>query len=147
MEVFADVVNSYSVYEDADGKEKDVPIILFLNKKDLFIEKIYDEKGYEEFLEEFEDFEEWRKLNTPLPNFSEEDDVNYFNGIEIPGEERDSYIYTLSYIADLFREQAPEKEIIVRPTFALDTQNVEFIFNAVRDRIVLSRIRQSGIVV
>jgi len=92
----------------------DTSIILFLNKKDLFEEKI---------------------LRSPLTIC-----FNEYAGAQEYGE-------AAAYIQAQFeaKNKSTTKEIYCHMTCATDTQNVQFVFDAVTDVIIANNLRGCGL--
>jgi GTPase SAR1 family protein len=92
-------------------------IILFLNKRDLFEIKI--KKNHIKNIEDFKDFSGKRR--------------NYDDGVQ--------------YFTKKFLEQAPEtSDVYTHVTCAMDTNNVEVVFNACKDVIMKQNLSGSGFV-
>jgi guanine nucleotide-binding protein G(o) subunit alpha len=89
-------------------------IILFLNKKDLFEEKIARSS-----------------LRKCFPEFQGKDDYT----------EASEYIQA-QFVA---QNKSEQKEIYCHLTCATDTQNVQFVFDAVTDVIITNNLRASGL--
>jgi len=124
MKVFSEVV--------ADEDNFRCCNILFLNKCDLFKEKICSENGYTEFEEKFPDF----------PQFYEEEFVSD------PGlsDEDNKYAASLKHIESTFRELIPdERELVCYPTCAIDTDKTSVVFDAMKEFIFVERMKKSGI--
>jgi len=103
---------SLDVFEEVVKDTKDICLILFLNKVDLFTKKINNEKS---FLE----------VQSTFPDYS--GGQNLINAIE--------YIKTLF----LSKTTSPE-DIYVHITCTLDTQDMETAFGAVKDFIWKTRM-------
>lgn len=89
-------------------------IILFLNKKDLFEEKIARSS-----------------LKKCFPDYQGKDEYN----------EASEYIQA-QFVA---QNKSEQKEIYCHLTCATDTQNVQFVFDAVTDVIITNNLRASGL--
>ena len=89
-------------------------IILFLNKKDLFEEKITRSS-----------------LRKCFPDY----------------QGKDEYTEASEYIQAQFvaQNKSEQKEIYCHLTCATDTQNVQFVFDAVTDVIITNNLRASGL--
>lgn len=89
-------------------------IILFLNKKDLFEEKIARSS-----------------LRKCFPDY----------------QGKDEYTEASEYIQAQFvaQNKSEQKEIYCHLTCATDTQNVQFVFDAVTDVIITNNLRASGL--
>jgi len=124
--------------------------LLFLNKYDLFKEKLQSKKGLNEFNEKFPDF---NYLETGyFSEFSEIEKKEY----ESLGEKEKIYRSALKYIENKFRSTVlvdPENQaqallsqsLIVKYTCAVDTDQIGSVFDAIKDKIFLSRMMKSGI--
>lgn len=90
--------------------------ILFLNKNDLFEQKIKK-----------------KDLNTCFPDYT--GGCNYDKALE--------------FISEQFKKlnhQEASKQVYIRPTCATDTENVKFVFNAVKDIILQDNMRNANII-
>jgi len=125
MKVFSEIMN----HEDENFKCCN---ILFLNKSDLFRDKINSVKGYTEFEEKFTDFKEY-------------EENNYESDAELSDEEN-RYSACLKYIEDKFKLLVPEgRELVVSVTCAIDTDKISIVFNAMKEFILVERMKGSGI--
>jgi len=130
LNVFSEVMN--------DAVHYDKCTILFLNKTDLFRDKIESKKGYKEFKEKFTNFETW--MDTPYT----EEEGGY--KAENSGED-EPYSAALKYIELLFREKCPAPgKLVVYSSCAIDTDQVDIVFTTMRDYIFVQRMANSGIV-
>ena len=114
------MVDSLDLFDEICNNEffKDTSIILFLNKKDLFEEKIKTKSI--KLCEEFESFE---------------------------GDEQ-SYDETTSYIKDVFvskNRHASSKTIFTHLTCATDSNNVEKVFNDVQHVVIQNSLVNAGV--
>jgi GTPase SAR1 family protein len=112
---------------------KQTSIILFLNKRDLFAEKICETPFRAEG--RFEDFK------GPHVVMGTQSAVN---GTE---EHKQCYDAAVTYLKDCFlarNKQQATKEIYTHVTCATDTKNVEVVFNACKDIILKSNLHGSG---
>eukprot|EP01129_Flabellula_baltica_P006508 TRINITY_DN2443_c1_g1_i2.p1 TRINITY_DN2443_c1_g1~~TRINITY_DN2443_c1_g1_i2.p1 ORF type:complete len:318 (+),score=81.57 TRINITY_DN2443_c1_g1_i2:152-1105(+) len=103
-------------------------MIIFLNKIDLFEEKIRTEKGYNDFYEKFPKF---RKLIKKKKNPTEED----FEEISD---------LALTFIEELMcKSVPPEIKLVFHRTCALDKESLKLIISSVRTT-VLENIREDA---
>jgi len=112
---------------------KQTSIILFLNKRDLFAEKICEVPFRGEG--RFDDFK------GPHVQFGT---ASAIVGTE---EHRLCYEAAVNYLKEAFivrNKQAATKEIYTHVTCATDTKNVEVVFNACKDIILKSNLHGSG---
>jgi len=112
---------------------KQTSIILFLNKRDLFAEKICEVPFQAEG--RFEDFK------GPHVHFGTPSAV-----VGTP-EHSECYQAAVNYLKDAFlsrNKQQTTKEIYTHVTCATDTKNVEVVFNACKDIILKSNLHGSG---
>lgn len=112
---------------------KQTSIILFLNKRDLFAEKICEVPFRAEG--RFEDFK------GPHVAFGTASAV-----VGTP-EHAECYNAAVTYLKDAFlarNKQQQSKEIYTHVTCATDTKNVEVVFNACKDIILKSNLHGSG---
>ena len=112
---------------------KQTSIILFLNKRDLFAEKICEVPFRAEGR-----FEEFRGPH-----------VVFGTNSAILGTEENRVCYeaAVQYLKDAFlarNKQQATKEIYTHVTCATDTKNVEVVFNACKDIILKSNLHGSG---
>ena len=112
---------------------KQTSIILFLNKRDLFAEKICEVPFRAEGR-----FEEFRGPH-----------VVFGSNSAILGTEENRVCYeaAVQYLKDAFlarNKQQATKEIYTHVTCATDTKNVEVVFNACKDIILKSNLHGSG---
>jgi len=138
FEVFSDIINDVERYNCCN--------ILFLNKTDLFREKILTPKGYAEFEEKFPDFQDYMKHN-----FQEDIERHCKKIEEVSYENEEDRIYWggLKYLERKFREcikdQEDQKQLLVFPTCAIDGEQIMKVFVAVKDYIFDLRFKLSGI--
>lgn len=112
---------------------KQTSIILFLNKRDLFAEKICEVPFKTEG--RFEDFK------GPHVQFGTQSAV-----VGTP-EHGECYNAAIQYLKEQFlarNKQQASKEIYTHVTCATDTKNVEVVFNACKDIILKSNLHGSG---
>lgn len=111
---------------------KQTSIILFLNKRDLFAEKIC-EVPFRVERERFDDFKgPYVQPGTPSAT------------VGTP-EHKQCYDAAAGYLKDQFlTKNKGGKEIYVHITCATDTKNVEVVFNACKDIILKSNLHGSG---
>ena len=112
------MVESLKLFSEITNSQyfEETSIILFLNKKDLFKIKI-----------------EHVPLTVCFANFN--------------GRERD-YEVGLKFIEEQFvlqnQNQEKNKHIFVHPTCGLDSENVQIVFNSVKDIIITRHLRELG---
>jgi len=134
-----------------DEQTEETSRLLFLNKSDLFRQKILSKKGLNEFHEKFQDFNNY--LETGFA--SELGDIER-REFESFGEKEKIYRAGLKFIENKFRAQVigdPDNEeqvkfsqqMIVKYTCAVDTNQIGSVFDAIKDKIFLSRMIKSGI--
>jgi len=105
LKLFGEIVNSSHLAHSG--------MILFLNKRDLFEEKIKNV----DLLDVFPQYKGGKNYNNAL-----------------------------AYIEQKFLEEAKEPErVYVQATVATDTENVSFVFNAVKDRLLNQMLSISGV--
>eukprot|EP01129_Flabellula_baltica_P005568 TRINITY_DN2029_c0_g1_i4.p1 TRINITY_DN2029_c0_g1~~TRINITY_DN2029_c0_g1_i4.p1 ORF type:complete len:372 (+),score=79.22 TRINITY_DN2029_c0_g1_i4:324-1439(+) len=112
-----------SVFEKVIGDLKDtVPyFVLFLNKTDLFNEKVQTKEGYSELQQYFPEYKKFYKQNI-------EDEI--YSGIEDPKERR--CFMAANFLEEQFRALAPEDAtLIVRRTCTLDTNITQDVFEEI----------------
>jgi len=113
--IFSEIVNSNIV-------NADVPIILFLNRRDLFEERIQDPEGYKQFQAIF-------------PNYS-------------GGQEAKA---GLEFIRDLFLETIRDPEhsnpIKSHYTCALDTESMVVVWRSVREYLLKQALKDTGLLI
>jgi len=111
--IFSEIVNSNIV-------KSDVPIILFLNRRDIFEERIKDPEGYKQFQATF-------------PNFSGGQDVK--SGLD--------------FIRDMFTETIRDPEnsnpIKAHYTCALDTESLVVVWRSVREYVLKQVLETLGL--
>jgi len=131
MEVFKEIVTDPDNFKTCS--------ILFLNKTDLFREKILTKKGKNEFISKFPEF----------PQFQNEFSSNYedlYKQIRTADEKEVLYHCAVKYIENNFRQLLPpDQELVVYPTCTIDTNQIEVVFNAMKDHIFVERMKVSGI--
>jgi len=128
MRVFAEIMKDVENFNKCS--------ILFMNKIDLFRDKITSEKGFNEYKEKFPDFEDFLNDEYVRPENLEEDEDECFDA-------------ALTYIEMKFKELAlppNNTNLVVFKTCAIHTNEVESVFNAMKDHIFLQRMSKSGIV-
>lgn len=113
----------------------DTSIILFLNKKDLFEEKIR-KSPLTICFPEYTGF----KKHKPFQQFS-----LTFNSLFISGGQE--YGEAAAYIQAQFeaKNKSTSKEIYCHMTCATDTNNIQFVFDAVTDVIIANNLRGCGL--
>eukprot|EP01130_Rhizamoeba_saxonica_P000094 TRINITY_DN10111_c0_g1_i1.p1 TRINITY_DN10111_c0_g1~~TRINITY_DN10111_c0_g1_i1.p1 ORF type:complete len:369 (-),score=103.51 TRINITY_DN10111_c0_g1_i1:53-1159(-) len=121
-------------------------LILFLNKQDLFEEKFFSKKGRKSFSKIFSDFDEYFK---DFKELEIERDPEFAN---IPKKEQELEA-SMEYVAELFREEVnyelegrtDEDPVNIYTTCAIDTNAIEVVFDKVKDKIFMDRMKASGI--
>jgi GTPase SAR1 family protein len=109
--------------------------ILFLNKYDLFEQKLSTRKGLKEFKDRFVDFE------------------TYYNELLTVEKDLEVHDGAVRYIEIKFREKMvpegselpTEDDLNVYPTCAINTNQMNEIFNAIKTKVFVSRMERSGI--
>jgi len=113
--IFSEIVNSNIV-------NADVPIILFLNRRDLFEQRIQDPEGYKQFQAIF---------------------PNYSGGQEAKGG--------LEFIRDLFLETIRDPDhanpIKSHYTCALDTESMVVVWRSVREYLLKQALKDTGLLI
>jgi len=111
------IVEALNLFEEICNSRwfRETSMILFLNKRDLFEEKI---------------------LNTPLESYFPD-----YQGGPDP-------LAAKQFMQDQFemKNRNPEKQIYTHVTCATDTQNIESVFNAVKDIIIRKSLNEAGLV-
>jgi len=143
LEVFSEIVND----EETFGCCR----ILFLNKTDLFREKIKSKDGLKEFKDKFPDFEDYLKEDL-------ENDIqpkNYINEMVsnsnyLENNKEKTFWGAIKYIERKFRnaienEDQREQMLVAYPTCAIDKDLIEKIFHVVKDYVFDIRMTLSGI--
>eukprot|EP01130_Rhizamoeba_saxonica_P009198 TRINITY_DN3740_c0_g2_i1.p1 TRINITY_DN3740_c0_g2~~TRINITY_DN3740_c0_g2_i1.p1 ORF type:complete len:360 (-),score=81.11 TRINITY_DN3740_c0_g2_i1:53-1132(-) len=115
-------------------------VVLFLNKTDLFEQKLQSERGFSDFIEKY-------------PNYEE-----YVNNCNIEGyaelsEEEQRIKAAISLIEQDFRDVininndngGVAREVYVYHTCAIDQEAIHSVFNNCKDKIFIDRINASGI--
>jgi len=110
--------------------------ILFLNKFDLFKVKIVSKRGYKEFVEVFPDYVDYLESN-----FEKSQDYHFLDDDERVIQSSVKFIE--KKFLDLLENDPDIDDIIVRPTTAVDTKQMETIFEGVRDSIFHDRLKKS----
>jgi len=108
LNVFEDVVNNKHMFE--------TPIMLFLNKRDLFAEKIQKKVS----------------LKVAFPEFTEENPTV---------ESATAYIKAQFEK----RNRNPTRPIYTQVTCATDTDNVKFVFTSVKDILIRGALVEGGL--
>jgi len=110
-------------------KQTGAALILFLNKKDLLIEKIKKKAFVFNF--------------TPNP-----EDMRKYPAVEYKGDPHD-YGQVEAFILAEFQKRVQNHDhgqlYYPHVTVATDKSNVETVFNAVRDRIIQESLRDAGL--
>ncbi|XP_056915535.1 guanine nucleotide-binding protein subunit alpha-11b isoform X1 [Takifugu flavidus] len=119
-------------------------VILFLNKKDLLEEKI----SYSHLVDYFPEFDgEWATLSAPLvigcflgPTMSR-------SALPPPGPQRDAQS-AREFILKMFVDLNPDSDKIIYSHFtcATDTENIRFVFAAVKDTILQLNLKEYNLV-
>jgi len=113
--IFSEIVNSNIV-------SADVPIILFLNRRDLFEERIQDPEGYKQFQAIF-------------PNYSGGQDPTA----------------GLVFLRDMFLETIRDAEhanpIRSHYTCALDTEGMVVVWRSVREYLLKQALQETGLLI
>jgi len=137
LEVFGGIVNDKEIYRCCS--------ILFLNKTDLFKEKMESKSGYKEFKAKFPDFEDYLKndLDADLESSSYmnekaketlDDDRTFWGGVK--------------YLEKKFREKINDEDtqdrLQVFPTCAIDKNIMETIFEILTGYVFEVRMNISG---
>jgi len=115
-------------------------MILFLNKTDLFGEKI--KNGYSEFVDQFN------------PDYKEYLNSKEFDSIAKSNEYKENdvlfgkkFFGAYHFIKKMFDDVIPEGKVItVHPTCTIDTDQVRSVFISIKDYIFVERMKLSGIV-
>jgi len=137
LRVYKEVVN--------DTKNFQCCNILFLNKIDLFREKITSKIGRKEFEDKFQDFnsylkkgfKEFLKVNEDIKNLVKDD------------ENEKVYQAGIAYIREKFKNSIDDKvrseSVVMYSTCAIEALTMSNIFNAMKDFIFLKRLNDSDI--
>jgi len=126
MSVFNDIIN--------DDENFRCCKILFLNKIDLFKEKIKSKKGRTEFEEKFPDFKEYTIDNV-------NDDLKESDGEKLFSR---AVNFIETKFKDLIREE-DKKNFVIYPTCAIHTDQIRVVFSTMKDYIFVERMIDSGI--
>jgi len=132
MSVFDEIINDNDNFKCCN--------ILFLNKIDLFRDKILTKKGLDEFEEKFPDFKEYMtdNVNEDLGN----------SEITIESEDDKLFWGAVKFIEARFQNLIQEKDkknVVIYPTCAIHTDQIRVVFNAMKDYIFVERMKDSGI--
>jgi len=114
--------------------------ILFLNKIDLFREKILTEKGLSEFEDKFPTFKDYmaNNLNTELEK----------SDIRVENDEDKLFWGAVKFIEAKFQDLIQDKDaknLVIYPTCAIRTDQIEVVFSAMKDYIFVERMKNSGV--
>ena len=113
----------------------DISVILFLDKKDLFEEKIKERP----LPDVFPDFRGMFKRR-PLPT------VAFITPIQLVG--KNTYQDGVNFIRDKFvclNRNPGRKTVYTHVTCATDTSNIQFVFESVTDIIIAEHLRETGL--
>jgi len=134
---------SMSVFENIINDEENFKCcsILFLNKIDLFREKILSKKGLQEFEEKFPDFKKYFESQNLTEDLLKSD-------IKIEDEEDKLFWGAVKFVETKFQGLITDKEgrnLVIYPTCAIHTDQIKVVFNAMKDYIFVERMKDSGI--
>jgi len=135
MEVFENIMH--------DSKNFFCCNVLFLNKIDLFKEKILSKRGEKEFNEKFPDFEDYLKNDF-------QSDIEQTQ-ISVDKKEEKLFWGAMKYIENKFKslvdtDENSSKSFVCYPTCSIERNQVDIVFKAMREFIFLSNVKESGIV-
>jgi len=138
LNVFGDIINNKDTFKCCS--------ILFLNKIDLFKEKILSEKGFRDFKEKYPDFLSYMK-NDFKDDIKAETFMN--NHISVKDANDKRYWAAIKYIEKKFKETIENEEIkknlVVFPTCAIEKDHIEKVFEATSVYVFDLRMKLSGI--
>jgi len=138
LKVFNEILNDKATYNCCS--------ILFLNKIDLFKDKIQSPKGFEEFEEKFPDFGDYMKKEFEK-DIAIESYLNEY--IKIDEDEDKVFWGGVKYLEKKFKEEIDDdeirKQLVVFPTCAIEKDHIEKVFEATSDYIFELRMKLSGI--
>jgi len=133
MNVFDQVIN--------DEENFDCCNILFLNKIDLFKEKILTQKGSEEFEEKFPDFKEYMKSG----KYKEDMNKNKDFVPDIGNSDEKVFWGSVNFIKRKFTSlvKNEEKQLAIYPTCAIETEHMNLVFENLKELIFVKRLEES----
>jgi len=134
---------SMSVFEDIMNDDENFKCcnILFLNKIDLFREKILTKKGLSEFEDKFPEFKEYMGSNNVNEDLGKSE-------ITIDNDDDKLFWGAVKFIEARFQDLIQDKErknLVIYPTCAILTDQIKVVFNAMKDYIFVERMKDSGI--
>ena len=119
----------------------DTSVILFLNKKDLFEQKI-KERPLPDVFPDFRGMFVWRPLPTRITSSLT------FSLPPSPPVGRNTYQDGVNFIRDKFvrlNRNPGRKTVYTHVTCATDTSNIQFVFESVTDIIIAEHLRETGL--
>jgi GTPase SAR1 family protein len=138
---------SMECFKTVMSRNDSVCHILFLNKVDLFVEKMSDKKGFNEFKEKFPQFKKF------LQNYNKKDN-NLDNDTDLEDYLEDNNNAErmkagISFIAYQFRKLISNEEaremLIVKSICAINTKHIEVVFDGVKEKIFVEKFKSSGL--
>jgi len=137
INIFSEIVN--------DTKNFRCCHFLFLNKMDVFKEKILSKRGKNDFIKKFEDFPKFLKKGfQEILNEDEE-----LNNVVNDDEEARLFYGAIKYIEQKFKSKIEDEErrklINVFPTCAIEAEFMKTIFDTVKDHVFMERLTGSNI--
>jgi len=151
MEISIDVFRAICNEEDSTN----ICTILFLNKSDLLEEKLSSKTGVANFHEKFPNFKAYLKSGyVESLNPKDKNDLELIKKWKsFKKNEKNIKINTaaLRYIEEQFRgvivSEVKRKELVVKHTCAIDTNHINIVFSSIKEKVFLTRMNASGIVI